>query len=265
MDSAAICDLPALNISTVEPSVQLLDVGVRYRLPTNRVRSIKEYALLWLRGQLSFDDFWALDHVSLDINRGECLGVIGRNGAGKTTLLQVIARVVPPTHGAVSVRGRVAPLLQLGAGFDQELTGRENVFLNGALLGMDRSDISARFDEIVDFAEVRDFIDAPLRTYSSGMAARLGFSVATACDPDVLLVDEVLSVGDEAFRAKCMARMHEFIRRGVTLVLVSHEPGYIRELCSRVVWIEGKRIAAEGDPEDVMGQYHLFLTASRSR
>jgi ABC-2 type transport system ATP-binding protein len=248
-----------------EPSITLDAVGVRYRLPSNRSRSIKEHVLLRLRGQLTFDDFWALRDVSLDVVPGECLGVIGRNGAGKTTLLQVIARVVPPSEGVVQVRGRIAPLLQLGAGFDQELTGRENVFLNGALLGMERSEITARFDEIVEFSELGEFIEAPLRTYSSGMAARLGFAVATACQPDILLVDEVLSVGDEAFKEKCKARMREFSARGATLIVVSHDAQVIREFCTRVMWIEGKTIAAEGDPEKVMGRYHLFLTRDKAQ
>jgi ABC-type polysaccharide/polyol phosphate transport system ATPase subunit len=263
MTSAAISEISESLGAVAEPTIALKDVGVRYRLPSNRTRSLKEFILLRMRGQLAFDDFWALRNTSLTVSAGECLGVIGRNGAGKTTMLQVIARVVPPTEGEVRVRGRVAPLLQLGAGFDQELTGRENIYLNGALLGMERSDISARFDEIVDFAELGGFIGAPLRTYSSGMAARLGFAVATACEPDILLVDEVLSVGDEAFKEKCLARMREFAARGTTMILVSHDPQMIRQFCTRVVWIEGKTVAVSGDPEEAMGAYHLFLTRGR--
>jgi len=263
MPSVVISDVrvpPADAAAT--PRVELDRVGVRYRLPSGRTRSLKEYALLWVRGQLAFDDFWAIREVSLNVMPGECLGVIGRNGAGKSTLLQVIARVVSPSEGLVKVRGRVAPLLQLGAGFDQELTGRENVYLNGVLLGMRREEIAAQFDSIVDFAGLGAFIDAPLRTYSSGMAARLGFAVATACEPDILLVDEVLAVGDEAFRAKCLARMREFAGRGTTMILVSHDPQLIGDFCTRVIWIEGKGIRSAGDPVDVMGDYHLFLNDS---
>src|SRR5215208_6312644 len=194
--------------SPVGPAIELRRVGVRYRLPRSGTRSIKEHALLWLRRRALFDELWALRDIDLSVVAGERLGILGRNGAGKSTLLQVIARVVAPTVGRATVRGRVAPLLQLGAGFDPELTGRENVFLNGVLLGMRRAEIAARFESIIDFAELAEFVHAPVRAYSSGMAARLGFAVATAADPDVLLLDEILAVGDEGFRGKCLARMH---------------------------------------------------------
>ena len=232
---------------------------MRYRVPRGGTRSIKEFTLMTVRGQLVYDEFWALRGVDLDVYPGERLGVIGRNGAGKTTLLQVIARVVPPTEGNGTVAGRVAPVLQLGAGFDPDSSGRENVYLNGALLGLRRSEINERFEEIVNFAELWDFIDAPLRTYSSGMAARLGFAVATAVQPEVLLIDEVLSVGDEAFRAKCQRRMRAFCEGGTTMLVVTHDPSFITETCTRAIWIEGGRIEAEGDPIEVMGRYHLFL------
>jgi ABC-type polysaccharide/polyol phosphate transport system ATPase subunit len=242
--------------------VQLDDVGVRYRLPRSGVRSIKEYALLALRGRLEFDDFWALKDVNLRVHEGERLGVIGRNGAGKSTLLQLIARVVTPSSGTVRVNGRVAPLLQLGAGFDAELSGRENVFLNGSLLGMSRAMIRNRFEAIVDFAELGPFIDAPLRTYSTGMAARLGFAVATECDPDILLLDEVLSVGDEAFQAKCVERLRSFTRVGTTMIVVTHNPEFVLEECTRAIWLHDKQIQSEGDPLAVVAAYHEHLTAS---
>jgi lipopolysaccharide transport system ATP-binding protein len=238
------------------PLIELVEVGVRYRLPRGGVRSIKEYAVLALRGQLRFDDFWALRGVNLCVERGERLGVVGRNGAGKSTLLQLVARVLTPTLGRVSVRGRVAPLLQLGAGFDSELSGRENVFLNGALLGMRRSHIKDRFDAIVDFAELASFIDAPLRTYSTGMAARLGFAVATECDPDILLLDEVLSVGDEAFQAKCVERLRTFTRRGTTMIVVTHNPQFVLDECTRAIWIQDNRVRTDGDPLGVIAAYH---------
>jgi ABC-type polysaccharide/polyol phosphate transport system ATPase subunit len=237
----------------------LAGVGIQYRLPTGRTRNLKEMTLLWLRRRLDFEEFWALRNVDLVIPHGERLGVIGRNGAGKSTLLQVIARILSPTTGSVAVRGRVAPLLQLGAGFDAELTGRENVFLNGALLGMRRAEIAARFDEMVRFAEVEEFIDAPLRVYSSGMAARLGFAVATASEPNILLLDEVLSVGDEAFKLKCLARMREFAARGTTMVLVTHDPQLVLEHSTRAIWIEDHGIRAAGEPHEVLDAYHAYL------
>jgi ABC-type polysaccharide/polyol phosphate transport system ATPase subunit len=221
--------------------------------------------LLWLRKRLDFEEFWALRDVDLVVPHGERLGVIGRNGAGKSTLLQVIARILTPTVGSVTVRGRVAPLLQLGAGFDAELTGRENVFLNGTLLGMRRAEINASFDEIVRFAEVEEFIEAPLRAYSSGMAARLGFAVATASRPDVLLLDEVLSVGDEGFKRKCLERMREFASRGTTMVLVTHDPELIMEHSTRAIWIEDHSIRQAGEPQDVLAAYHNAVAERASR
>lgn len=242
-----------------EPVIAIDGLGVRYRVPRNGVRSIKEFLVLALRGELRFDDFWALEDVDLEVGRGERLGVIGRNGAGKSTLLQVIAGVLRPTAGVADIRGRVAPLLQLGAGFDLELSGRENVFLNGALLGLQRGQIKARFDAIVEFAELRDFIDAPLRTYSTGMAARLGFAVATECEPDILLLDEILSVGDEAFQDKCIERLREFTKRGTTMVIVTHSSDFVLRECTRAVWIHEKRVAADGSPRSVVDEYHHFL------
>ncbi|MDQ6670156.1 MAG: ABC transporter ATP-binding protein [Chloroflexota bacterium] len=242
-----------------EPVITLAGLGVRYRVPRNGVRSIKEFLVLALRGELRFDDFWALEDVDLRVGRGERLGVIGRNGAGKSTLLQVIAGVLRPSAGSADIRGRVAPLLQLGAGFDLELSGRENVFLNGALLGLRRAQIKARFDAIVEFAELQDFIDAPLRTYSTGMAARLGFAVATECEPDILLLDEILSVGDEAFQEKSVERLRDFTKRGTTMIIVTHSSDFVLRECTRAVWIHDKHIAADGDPHNVVDDYHHFL------
>jgi len=250
--------------SDAESTIELRRVGVRYRLPRSGTRSLKELAVLWLRRRVAYEEFWALRGVDLRVARGERLGVIGRNGAGKSTLLQVVARVVAPTIGTASVRGRVAPLLQLGAGFDPELTGRENVFLNGSLLGMRRADIRARFDAIVEFAELADFVHVPLRAYSSGMAARLGFAVATAAQPDILLLDEVLSVGDEAFQAKCLTRMREFAARGTTMVVVTHDPSFVLEHCTRAIWIDAGQLRVEGDPADVVDAYHAFLAEQTS-
>jgi ABC-2 type transport system ATP-binding protein/lipopolysaccharide transport system ATP-binding protein len=241
--------------AAAEPVVRLENVSVRYRLPRERIISIKEYAIRRLKGQITFDDFWALRDVSLEVRKGETLGIIGPNGAGKSTLLKLVARVQRPTEGRVWVRGRVAPLLELGAGFDPELTGRENVYLNGTVLGFRESDIAERFDRIVDFAGIRDFIDLPLRTYSTGMVARLGFAIATDVQPDVLIVDEVLSVGDEDFQRKSGARLEELRRQGDAILLVSHGLDSVKRLCHRVAWLEHGRLRAVGDPADIVEQY----------
>jgi ABC-type polysaccharide/polyol phosphate transport system ATPase subunit len=239
-------------VPSADPVIDVRDVSVRYRVPRERVPTFKEFAIRWLRRNLVFEELEAVSHVSLQVGRGEAVGIVGRNGAGKSTLLKVIARVLRPTDGTVHVRGRVAPLLELGAGFDHELTGRENVFLNGAILGRTRRDMVRRFEEIVAFAELEDFIDAPLRAYSTGMVARLGFAVATDVDADVLLVDEALSVGDAEFQQKCMERIRAMRRDGASLVLVSHSPDVVRSMCERVVWIEGGHVVAEGPPEEVL-------------
>ncbi len=236
-------------------ALKLSDVTVRFRLPRDRVRTVKEFAINWLRGRIRFDELEALAQVSCAIHRGEAVGVIGRNGAGKSTFLKVIARVLRPTTGTVRVHGTLAPLLELGAGFDPELSGRENIFLNGAILGRSRRDMERRFARIVEFAELEAFIDAPVRTYSSGMVARLGFAVATDVEPDILLVDEVLAVGDLAFQERCLERFHGFRARGTTLVLVSHSLDLVRQLCTRVLWLDGGRLVADGPAAEVITRY----------
>ena len=230
-------------------------VSVRFRIPMEPIRSLKEYAIRQLQRRLAFREVWALRDVSFSVARGECFGIIGRNGSGKSTLLRVIARVLRPTAGRIWVRGRVAPLLELGAGFHGELTGRENVFLNGTLLGHPRAEVARRLDWIVSFAELWDFIDAPLRTYSTGMVARLAFATATAWEPEILLVDEILAVGDEAFRRKCRERMEGFLRGGTTIVLVSHDMQLVRELCQRALWLDGGRARALGPSAAVTAEY----------
>ncbi len=239
----------------VEPVIRLEDVSVRFRLPRERITSVKDYAIRLLKGQLAYDEFWALRHVSLEVQRGETLGIIGRNGAGKSTLLKVVARVLRPTGGRVRVRGRVAPLLELGAGFDPEMTGRENVFLNGTLLGYTAADIQQRLDRIVDFAGIRDFLDAPLRTYSTGMTARLGFAIATDVQPEILIVDEVLSVGDEEFQKKSAARMEELRQHGDAILMVSHSLQAVKRLCHRVAWLDHGELRALGPAEEVVAAY----------
>ena len=235
--------------------IRLENVSVQYRLPEERIGTFKEYAIRFLQRRIRFHSFWALDQVSLGIHRGEVFGVIGRNGAGKSTLLKVISRVLRPTRGRIIIFGKVAPLLELGAGFHPELSGRENVFLNGALLGYSRKEMEACFDQIVDFSELRQFIDASIRTYSSGMYTRLGFAVATAHIPDILLVDEILSVGDGEFQQKCFTRINEFRNQGSTIVLVSHSMDLIKNLCQRVAWLNKGKIDLIGDPATVFARY----------
>jgi len=241
--------------------IDLRDVSVRYRLPRERIPTFKEFAIKWLRGSVVYDELMALSRVSLCVRPGESVGIIGRNGAGKTTLMKVIARVLRPTEGSVRISGRVAPLLELGAGFDMELSGRENVFLNGAILGRSRKEMKQRFPGIVEFAELDHFIDAPLRTYSTGMVARLGFAVASDVEPDILLIDEVLSVGDLEFQRKCIGRIGEFLARGATLVLVSHSPESVLQLCQQVVWLEEGRVVADGPAREVV---EAFVTRAIS-
>lgn len=232
-----------------------------YRLQSERVRTLKEFTVRLIKGGMRYSHFAALDDVSLSVSPGETIGIIGRNGAGKSTLLKVIAGVLKPQLGAVMVGGRVAPLIELGAGFDSELSGRDNIYLNAAILGFSLKQIRRRFDRIVAFADLPvGFLDAPLRTYSSGMVARLGFAVATEMgDPEILIVDEVLSVGDAAFQEKCMDRIEEFRRLGATTIMVSHEAATIRGLCTRAAWLERGQLRAVGRVDEVLGQYHAFL------
>lgn len=227
-------------------------VSVRYRVPHERIPSIKEYAVRWLHRRIRYEDFWALNDVTIEVRRGEVLGITGPNGAGKSTLLKVVARVLRPTSGRVRVWGQVSPLLELGAGFDPELTGRENVFLSGTTLGFSKKDITRRFDRIVEFAELAEFIDAPLRTYSSGMRARLGFAVASDVKPEVLIIDEALAVGDAAFREKSHARIQSFLGEGTATLLVSHEPATLTRLCSRLLLLERGAIVDLGPPAEVL-------------
>jgi len=241
------------------PVVELQDVTVRYRVPRERYRTFKEFAIRRVQGRVQFEDLLALDGVSLQVFKGEVFGLVGANGAGKTTLLRLVARVMRPTSGRVIVRGRVAPLLAMGAGFHPELTGRENVFLNGALLGYTRHQIEEKMDWIVDFAELRAFIDAPLRTYSSGMMARLGFAVATAQMPEVLIIDEVLSVGDIAFQEKSAARIREFREAGATILLVSHSMASVKKMCSRAAWLDHGRVMAVDQAEAVVEKFEKYM------
>lgn len=235
--------------------IRLEQVSVRYRVPSERIGTFKEYFIRFLQRKIQFNSFWALHDVDLTIYRGEVFGIIGNNGAGKSTLLKVISRVLRPTEGRVVVYGKIAPLLELGAGFHPELTGRENIYLNGSLLGYSRSEMDQCYQNILDFSELHEFIEAPIRTYSSGMYARLGFAVATAHQPNILIVDEILGVGDESFQQKCAERISQFRENGATILMVSHSMDSIQKLCQRAAWISHGRIVQIGTPDQVITAY----------
>ena len=241
--------------SILHPVILLQNVCVRYRVPEEQYWSFKEYAIRLLQRKVRMHDFWALRNINLEVHRGECLGIIGPNGAGKSTLLKVVARVLSPTEGRIQVDGEVSPLLELGAGFHAELTGRENIYLNGTLLGHTRREINEHMQEILDFAQIGSFIEAPLRTYSSGMVARLGFAVATSWQPEILILDETLAVGDEAFRGKCYIRMESFISNGTTILMVSHDLSAVQLKCGRAVWLDKGLVRMEDRSDLVVAAY----------
>ena len=237
-------------------TIYMENVSVRYRVPQEQIGSFREFLIRLLQRKIRFRSFLALDNINLKIKKGETFGLIGDNGAGKSTLLKVIAKVLHPTCGRIIAKGRVAPLLELGAGFHPELTGRENIFLNGAILGFNRKELEKIYPQIIEFSELGDFIDAPIRTYSSGMYARLGFSVATAYEPEILIVDEILGVGDESFQQKCADRIAQFRKNGTSILMVSHSMAKIEEMCQRAVWLDHGKIKIIGKPKDVINAYH---------
>lgn len=238
-----------------ETVIEVNDVSMHFNLMVERVDSIKEYVMKLVKGKLLYNDFVALSHVSFKVQKGEIVGLVGLNGAGKSTLLKIIAGVLKPTEGKVITRGTIAPLIEVGAGFDPELTARENVYLNGAILGHDRKFMDSKFDEIIDFAELRNFVDVPVKNFSSGMYARLGFAIATMVQPDILIVDEVLSVGDYKFQKKCEDRIQAMLDKGVTVVLVSHDISMIEKLCTKVVWLEHGHLRDIGPTAKVCEEY----------
>lgn len=244
-------------------AIELHDVAKRYRRHARRpgTSTLKSYLLrdMWVRRSSEENAIWALRGVNLGVEAGTTLGIIGRNGSGKSTLLKLVNRVLKPDAGAVVVRGTVASLVELGAGFHPELTGRENVVINGTILGLTKKEIRARFDEIVEFAELADYIDEPVRTYSTGMYLRLGFAVAVHVDPDVLLIDEVLAVGDRPFTLKCMERMNRFKEANKTIVFVSHDLDTVRSWCEEAVWLDQGVLRARGKPGEVVDAYLASL------
>ncbi len=232
--------------------IEVRDLGVRYSLRLTRKNTVRQSFANLLRRREGPSSFWALRHVSFSLTKGESLAVIGPNGAGKSTLLQALAGIITPSEGQIDVRGQISSLLTLGAGFDAELTGRDNILLAGAFMGMDHREMARRIDSIIEFADLGQFIDAPIKTYSTGMRARLGFSIATAIDPDILLLDEVLATGDQVFRAKSQARVLELVRAAKGIVLVTHDMNWVTEFCNRAILLEQGHIVAEGDPAEVV-------------
>lgn len=231
--------------------VSVEQISMRFNLGQEKVDNLKEYIIKFIKKQLLFREFWALNDISLEVKKGEVFGIVGYNGSGKSTLLKVIAGVMKPTRGKIKVSGTMAPLIELGAGFDPNLTGRENVYLNGAILGYTKKKLDYAFDEILEFSELGDFIDVPVKNYSSGMVARLAFSIATIVEPQILIVDEVLSVGDYKFQEKCQEKIKKVIEKGTTVLFVSHSIKQVEELCDRVAWIDKGHLKMIGDAEIV--------------
>lgn len=231
------------------------DISMRYLMTYDRIQSIKEYIVQMLRGKIKYEEFWALKNVSFEVERGEVVGIIGHNGAGKSTLLKVISGILKPTGGELEVHGNVVPMLELGSGFDHDLTGRENIFLNGSILGYSEKYLKEKYEQIVEFSELGKFIDVPIRNYSSGMLMRLAFSIATVVQPEILIVDEILAVGDAAFQEKSKARMLELMSGGTTVLFVSHSLEQIREMCDRVIWLEHGQVKAIGATKEICDAY----------
>lgn len=235
--------------------IEAIDISMCFNLNKENIFSLKEYFVKLIKGKLLFEEFWALRDVSLTVKKGEILGIIGLNGAGKSTILKVIAGVLKPTKGQITINGSIAPLIELGAGFDFELTAKENIYLNGAILGYSRKFIQSKFDEIVEFSELHEFLDVPLKNYSSGMVARIGFAIATIMNPEILIVDEILSVGDFKFQKKCEEKIQTLFDNGTTVILVSHSIEQIEKLSNKVLWLEKGTVKMYGNTEEVCEVY----------
>ena len=235
--------------------IEVKNVSMRFNMAKEKHESLKEYFLAAVQGKLQFEEFYALRDVSFNVEKGDFYGLIGLNGSGKSTLLKIISGVFKPSSGSTVVHGTIAPLIELGAGFDMDLTARENIYLNGTVLGMTPKYIDSKFDEIVEFSELQDFLDVPLKNYSSGMVSRIAFAIATVTKPDVLIADEILSVGDFLFQEKCEKRMRELMSGGTTVILVSHSIEQIERMCNKVTWLEKGRVRMTGDMQTVRDAY----------
>lgn len=245
-------ELDRLKQNTV---IEAQDVSVRFNLSKEKVDNLKEYAIKLVKRELMFQEYWALKNISFSVKKGERVGVLGLNGAGKSTLLKVISGILKPTEGMVTTKGKIVPLIELGAGFDKNYTGRENIFLNGTVLGYSRQFLEEKYDEIVKFSGLKEFIDVPLKNYSSGMKARLGFSIATQVDPEILILDEVLSVGDAKFRKKSEKKILSMFDSGVTVLFVSHSIKQVEKICNKAIWLEEGRLKMAGDVAEVCRLY----------
>lgn len=239
--------------------VKVENVSIRFKIMTDHISGIKERLIARAKGKLKFQEFWALDDVSFSVEKGEVLGIVGHNGAGKSTVLKIISGIMKPTKGKVYLGGNVVPMLELGSGFDMDLTGRENIYLNGAILGYSKEFLESKFDEILNFSELHAFIDNPIRNYSSGMLMRLAFSIATVVQPEILICDEVLAVGDERFQAKSYKRMMELMNGGATVLFVSHNIDQIKNMCKHVVWLDHGHVKMIGDAAEVCDAYREWL------
>lgn len=236
-------------------AIEINDVTMKFNMCREKVDSMKEYLIRFLKKQLTYEEFTALEHVSIEVKEGEVFGIVGLNGSGKSTLLKLVSGILKPTTGTVRTKGTISPLIELGAGFDMELTARENIFMNGSVLGYSREFMKEKFDEIIEFAELQDFVEAPLKNFSSGMVARLGFSIATLVKPEILIVDEILAVGDFLFQQKCEKRIQEMMSGGTTVLIVSHSIDQIERLCNRVMWLEKGKVRMVGETAEVCGAY----------
>ena len=242
-----------------KPAIEVKDVSILFNLNKEKVDNLKEYVVKLVTKKLMFNEFWALKDISFTVEKGERIGILGFNGAGKSTLLKTIAGVLKPTKGSVTVRGVIAPLLELGAGFDLNYSGKENIYLYGATMGYSRKYIDEKYNEIVEFSELKEFIDVPVKNYSSGMRARLGFAIATAVEPEVLILDEVLSVGDAKFRNKSEAKVKSMFDKGVTVLFVSHSTDQVRRLCNKAIILEKGKLIAQGDAKEICAKYNEMV------
>lgn len=235
--------------------VKVNDVSMMFNLSSEKIDSVKEYFVKALRHELHFQKFWALKNISFELEKGESVGIIGLNGSGKSTLLKIVSGILKPTEGTVETIGSIAPLIELGAGFDADLSARENIYLNGAILGYDRAYMDSQFDKIIEFAELQDFVDTAVKNFSSGMVARLGFAIATMNIPDILIIDEILAVGDYKFQEKSFDRMKKMIDSGATVVFVSHSIEQVKQICKKALWLENGNAKMFGDAETVCNRY----------
>lgn len=237
-----------------ETIIKLENVSMSFNMATDKITSLKEYIIKLIKKEIFYKEFKALQDIDLEIKKGDILGIIGFNGAGKSTMLKVVSGILKPTKGSVYINGTIAPLIELGAGFDPELSGRENIYLNGAVLGISKKEMKNKIEEIIEFSELKEFIDTPVKNYSSGMYARLGFSIATCVEPEILIVDEILSVGDYRFQEKSKKRIEDMMKKGTTIILVSHSIDDIKQLCNKVLWLEKGKIKDFGGLE-IIEQY----------